>query len=168
MSRPQQVKRKVTIQKQKGVDTPEPAKSKEVKEVKGKAKDPASNQKEDDTLMETPVGKARRKGDEVSDNGGTGEEVASGEDDAGETKEQSALQDDATKQKLDIQTVDKQEGKLSDIPLEAERSPELADAKKCCKCTQGNCMKCKCYKEGDSAKQHARPRRVQTGHLART
>ena len=67
------------------------------------------------------------------------------EDDAGEIKEQSALHDDATKQKLDIQTVDKQEGKLSDIPLEAERSPELTDAKKCCKCTQGNC---KCCKEG--------------------
>ena len=87
--------------------------------------------------METPVGKARQKGDEVSDNGGTGEEVATGDDDAGENKEQSALQDDATKQKPDIQTVDKQEGKLlSDAPLETEKSPELTDTKKCCKCTQ--------------------------------
>ena len=148
MSRPQQVKRKVTIQKQKGVDTPEPAKNKDIKEVKGKAKDPTSNQKEDDTLMETPVGKARRKGDEGSDNGGTGEEPASGEDEVGEIKEQSAVQDDASKQKLEIQTGEKQEGKVSDIPLEAEKSPEIGDAKKCCKCTQGNCMKCKCYKEG--------------------
>ena len=57
MSTPQQEKRKVTVQKQKGVDAPEPAKSKDVKEVKN----PASNQK-DDTLMETPVRKARRKG----------------------------------------------------------------------------------------------------------
>ena len=45
MSRPQQVKRKVTVQKQKGVDTPEPAKSKEVKEVKGKAKDQQATRK---------------------------------------------------------------------------------------------------------------------------
>ena len=122
--------RKLTVQKQKGVDTPEPGKS---KEVKGKAKDLSSSQKEDDTFMETPVGKARRKGDEVSDNGGAGEEFAAADEDAGDNKEQGALQDDTAKQKPDIQTMDKQEGKLPDVPLDTEKSPELPDAKKCCK-----------------------------------
>ena len=66
MSKPLQAKRKVTVQKQKGVDTPEPGKS---KEAKSKPKDALASQKDDDTFMETPVGKARRKGDELSDNG---------------------------------------------------------------------------------------------------
>ena len=53
------MKRKVTVQKQKGVDTPEPSKS---KGDKAKPLDQATENKEDDQMAtNTPAGKQRRK-----------------------------------------------------------------------------------------------------------
>ena len=78
----------------------------------------------------------------------TAEVFPSADDQPEDNKEQGVLQEEPARQKSDPQTGDKQEGKIPDVPLDAEKSPELPDAKKCCKCTQGNCMKCKCYKDG--------------------
>ena len=136
-----QAKRKNTVQKQKGVQTPEALKT--VEKDKTKAHESTAVIKDDEPMNTTPVGKQRRKEDKESE--GTEDKGEKAGVDTGDRDQQPAedQREDKTKPKEEHQ--DKHDVNITVDPTDPLKAPEPIDIKKCCKCTHGNCLKCKCY-----------------------
>ena len=126
-----QTKRKSAQQKQKGVVTPEVATKKESKvlPVQGLLD-------QDDTMNSTPVGKQRKKEEEAVER--EADEELRVVDRVHESDEAGEAAPTATS------PVAVEEAKVA----KEQQGPkeQAAQDKKCCKCTQGNCLNCQCYK----------------------
>ena len=143
MSGPQPTKRKLKDPKPKGVWTPDPPTKKDNKVKEAQTSPP----KQKDITAATPAGKMRRK-DPKAD-----EQPKDSPDN--KEKQDQQVPDPLSKEPSDEKQGDEaemQEALLQEKPQEEDNinkgTPEPTDTKKCCKCSQGNCLKCQCSQSG--------------------